>query len=367
MGHEREPLLVAMLKDPVRAGELELSHWDTVIRQARVNRLLGTLAHFLSEEGLWSQIPCAPRRHLDWALRITQTHRAELEWELFSIAEALGSLDTPVVLLKGAAYHAAGMKASTGRLFGDVDLLVERRALGAVEAALMQHGWVNTHHDPYDQRYYRQWMHELPPMQHIRRGTILDVHHSIVPPTARLKVDPESLISASVAVNDSPFRVLAPEDMFLHSATHLFFSEGEMPHGSRDLVDLYLMAGAKADEAFWRRRQARAIALGLEEPLVLAVYFLDRLMGVALPREIRAWAVGTLPGGVRGWMLRGALDSALRVRDSHHRTMADSLKKGYLIVRGHREKMPLPLLVRHLGRKAWYGIFPEKYGRDAGR
>jgi hypothetical protein len=31
-------------------------------------------------------------------------------------------------------------------------------------------GWAATHHDAYDQRYYRQWMHELPPMQPYARG-----------------------------------------------------------------------------------------------------------------------------------------------------------------------------------------------------
>ncbi|MBK1692161.1 nucleotidyltransferase domain-containing protein [Ectothiorhodospira mobilis] len=354
------PLLLEVLKYPERAGGLELTRWDALVRQARVNRMLGTLAHSVRDTGGWSRIPPAPRRHLEWALRLSRTHCAELEWELSCIAEALRPLDTPVVLLKGAAYHVAGLKASAGRLFGDVDLLVERRALGAVEGALMRHGWMNAHHDPYDQRYYRQWMHELPPMQHIQRGTIVDVHHAILPPTARLKTDSRPLFDASVAVEGRPFRVLAREDMVLHGATHLFFSEGEMPHGCRDLVDLYHLVGTAADGEFWRRLQARAAELGLEEPLMLAAYFLDRVMGASLPREVQAWAADAFPGGMRGAVLRGALDSALAVRESHHRTLSGALKEGYLIVRGHRQKMPLPLLVRHLGRKAWIGVFPEK-------
>ena len=42
-----------------------------------------------------------------------------------------------------------------------------------------------THHSAYDQRYYREWMHELPPLLHVRRQTALDVHHAIAPETAR--------------------------------------------------------------------------------------------------------------------------------------------------------------------------------------
>ena len=52
---------------------------------------------------------------------------------------------------------------------------------GAAEAALMLDGWASGHRSAYDQRYYRTWMHELPPMQHIQRGTVLDVHHAIAP------------------------------------------------------------------------------------------------------------------------------------------------------------------------------------------
>ena len=61
-------------------------------------------------------------------------------------------------------------------------------------------GWATTHHDPYDQRYYRRWMHELPPMLHIRRMTLLDVHHAIVPATADLKPSSEALAGGT------PFR-----------------------------------------------------------------------------------------------------------------------------------------------------------------
>ena len=37
----------------------------------------------------------------------------------------------------------------------------------------MSCGWATTHHSPYDQRYYRTWMHELPPLRHAVRGSIL--------------------------------------------------------------------------------------------------------------------------------------------------------------------------------------------------
>ena len=95
---------------------------------------------------------------------------------------------------------------------------------------------MTTHHDAYDQRYYRQWMHELPPLRHMTRQTVLDVHHTILPLTAHLKPDPAKLWEAAVGIEGQVnFCVLAPVDMVLHSATHLFH-DGELEHGLRDLV-----------------------------------------------------------------------------------------------------------------------------------
>ena len=54
---------------------------------------------------------------------------------------ALAPLDVPVILMKGTAFHAAGLDASIGRSVGDLDILVPRARLDAVEAALLEAGW----------------------------------------------------------------------------------------------------------------------------------------------------------------------------------------------------------------------------------
>ena len=79
-----------------------------------------------------------------------------VEREVAFLRKALATLDVDLVLLKGAAYLIAGLPAARGRVFSDVDILVPFDRLAEVEAALMLHGWTTTHHDAYDQRYYRQ-------------------------------------------------------------------------------------------------------------------------------------------------------------------------------------------------------------------
>ena len=48
-------------------------------------------------------------------------------------------------------------------------LLAERGGLKDAEEMLLAAGWEWVKEDAYDDAYYRQWMHELPPMIHTER------------------------------------------------------------------------------------------------------------------------------------------------------------------------------------------------------
>ena len=120
-------------------------------------------------------------------------------WEVEAARRALAPLGVPVVLLKGSAFVAAGLSAAEGRSIGDLDILVPRDCLDAVETALLVAGWEWVKPDPYDDAYYRRWMHELPPLIHRDRDRMIDVHHTILPLTARVTPDAKTLIADSLA------------------------------------------------------------------------------------------------------------------------------------------------------------------------
>ena len=71
---------------------------------------------------------------------------------------------------------------AAGRLPSDLDILVPRAHLGEAQSRLRDIGWVEPALDEHDRRYYLQWSHELPPMQHAEYSVELDVHHHILPP-----------------------------------------------------------------------------------------------------------------------------------------------------------------------------------------
>jgi hypothetical protein len=326
------------------------SRWDALIRRGREADLLGTLADRLETRGRLDEVPLAPRKHLMSARMICTAQHTAVRREVREIVAALQPIGVEPVLLKGAAYLFAGLPLSRGRLFSDVDILVPKPALPSVESALMLAGYATTHHHPYDQRYYRRWMHELPPMQHVKRLTVLDVHHAIVPETARARHDPALLVDAATPIaGGSGVRVLAPADLVLHSATHLFHNE-DFTHGLRDLVDIdQLLRHFGSDAGFWPRLTQRAVGLNVTRPLFYALRWSTRVLATPVPRE----TMQTVSRDGPGFPVRPLMDSAVsRALVPDLSRKSTRLARLAMFVHGHWLKMPLPLLAWHLTVKA---------------
>ena len=347
------PLISRALLDPRSVLELSLRQWDLLVRQGRRANLLARLARVLENAGLLPLIPDAPRLHLRSAVMMNEQQINLTRWELECIQQALHKLEVPVVLLKGAAYLAAKLPVALGRSFSDVDILVPKQQIGSVESQLMIHGWVGTHHDPYDQKYYRQWMHEIPPLSHSRRNTTIDVHHSILPETARIKVRAELLFDRIVPVPglDGLF-VLHPIDMVLHSATHLFH-EGEFDNGLRDLFDLdglFRHFGDTPD--FWETLVSRALEVGVERPLFYAIRYTTRFFGTPVPLSIVNQSQCAKPSFLVLKTMDFCYARALRPDHDSCALAASALGRFALFLRSHWIRMPFHLLVSHLTRKA---------------
>lgn len=360
------PLLVRVLRAPDAVLALDLAQWDLLLRQAANANMLVSLAYLLDDHGLADAVPEAPRVHLEWARLAASNHARGVRHEVARIRAALSRLDVPLILLKGSAYAMAGLDAGRGRLFSDVDILVPKPRLDEVEAALMLHGWASTHLDPYDQRYYREWMHEIPPMVHVRRGNSIDVHHAILPETAADRPDPDLLRAAAIPIAAEPgLFMLAPHDMFLHSAAHLF-SGGEFDHGLRDLFDLHRLAlQFGAVPGFWDGLAPRAQVLQLGRPLFYALRCMQRMLGTPVPPEV----VRASAAGGPGPLLRILMDAMfLRVLQPHHPSCfgrVGAAARFMLYVRGNWLRMPPFLLARHLFHKAFISPRDDTKGEQA--
>jgi hypothetical protein len=104
----------------------------------------------------------------------------------------------------------AGLPLARGRSSVDIDIMVPRDQLESVERHLVAHGWEPVDLDPCDARYYRGWSHERPPLIHRDRGSVLDVPHTILPPSSRLRPDPSAFWRSAVRLADGSMAFCPP-------------------------------------------------------------------------------------------------------------------------------------------------------------
>jgi hypothetical protein len=342
--------LVTLLREPLRLPDLDLGVWSELVPWLRRADLLARL-----EAAYGPSSQCLPGQVLDQlasARRVVDRQNIIVANEINILETILSGHVTKPVLLKGAAYLARGLPNARARFSADVDLMVPRLELESVERRLRDAGWEPVNRSDYDQHYYRDWMHEVPPLRHRERGTFLDLHHAVTPPVSRLAIPSEPLFAAAEPLPDSCLFVLSPPDMVLHSVCHLL-SDGEFSHGLRDFFDIDTLIGhfVTQDAKFWDALVARAAELGVGRMLVYAVTFLvENDFGTTVPDDARqtmlAWRPTRPVRELMRWLLRGAILPAVPP------TPGDRLADRLMVGRSHYLRMPLTLLVPHLVRKS---------------
>ncbi|MGZ5790424.1 MAG: nucleotidyltransferase domain-containing protein [Burkholderiaceae bacterium] len=353
------PLIIQALRHPDAMSSFSLADWDLLVRQAREAELLARISAVIHQQGLFEQSPPQAREHLEWSRIVAERHIEAVQWEVELIRRALAAVGVPVILLKGAAYVMGKLPPAQGRIFSDVDIIVPKDKLDAVEASLMLHGWATAHHDDYDQRYYRTWMHELPPMRHIKRATVIDVHHAILPETAHVHPDSAKLLAAAVALEDDEnVMMFAPADMVLHSAAHLFHNE-QLDHGLRDLVDLdCLLRHFNDAPSFWIELAARAQELDLTRSLFYALRYATQILQTPVPPSVlQASQVGR-PNRILLILMDQLFRRALLPTHPSCSDWLTSAARSVLYIRATWLRMPPLLLARHLFHKAF--ISPDR-------
>ncbi|MGQ9750196.1 nucleotidyltransferase domain-containing protein [Desulfosoma sp.] len=344
--------LLRALKCPEMAKDFSLPLWNALMPVARKSQLLARLACLMSLGGLLEAVSPRVQRHLEAAVRVAEAHHRALLWEADRLRWALQGLHIPIILLKGAAYGAENLDASLGRLSSDVDILVPKEVLPAVEQALLSKGWEPVKDLPYDQRYYRAWMHELPPLRHKDRGSVVDVHHNLLPPMGRMPLNVHDLWRRVRPSKLRGFWVLSPEDMLIHNAVHVF-QDGVVWGGLRDVVDAHsLMEEFSRDGDFWPRFVHRAAALGTVRPCFYACWAAQSLMGAPVPPWVmeRFSRMGLAVSFSRR-MLMWSCTRALRGGALSKTGLETQVARGFLFVRSHWLRMPPMLLARHAVQK----------------
>lgn len=181
---------------------------------------------------------------------------------------------------------------------------------------------------------------------------MIDVHHTILPLTGRLRPNPKKLIEAAQAMDGPMLKILSPGDMILHSAAHLF-QHGSLERGLRDLLDFDdLFRFFSSMPEFWRRLGSRAEDLQLSRPLFYALRYCHSFLATPIPdwvlKESWRWR-GIWPASlVMDNLVRRALTPKDRVIDGFWTNFA----RQSLYVRSRWLRMPPLLLTGHLLHKS---------------
>ncbi len=344
---------IAGLREPAAFAGLSMADWQRCVRVGRRLRLLARVASAVDRANAWGDVPAAAARHLKAEQAFSTWRSAKLRWALDRVATALEDHPAPKVLLKGAAYMGQDLTIAAGRLPSDADILVPRSALPDVLARLAQAGWNENPLDEHDQRYYREWSHEVPPMRHELHPVELDLHHNILPPVGRHRVDAQQLLARVEPSGWPGWQVLHPQDQLLHSACHLAY-DAEPRERLRDIVDadglMREFGQRRAD--FWPGLVARARELGLTEPLWLVVSLARAWMQTPVPQAVQAELAAVAPPPWRRAWLLPLWERLLAPVDPDQRGDWRQDTAAFIVLaRYHRNRMPLRLLLPHLLHK----------------
>ncbi|MBD1390525.1 nucleotidyltransferase family protein [Neiella sp. HB171785] len=353
-------LLIALYTDPQSALSLTSSQWQSVILVLRHHSLLARFRIVFEQCQILQLLPDYVQHHLSNSMKLAEKQRQQIFYEASKLKNSILLDDIPVVYLKGAAYTLSKLTAGNGRIYSDIDILVDKHNIASMTQKLFVSGWMGKDISPYDQKYYDNWMHEIPPLYHSSRGTNLDIHHNLVPIVSGRSPD-ISVFTKDVQTTDEGHDYLSPPALLLHSIAHLFFNE-DYDNAFRDLIDMDLIIREKGDDEFWQRLLELAQQAGFLFEVKLALRYLTRIFATPLPIEV----VQKLQLK-NSWRLR-LLDFTYSraLLPNHPLVECDFQGMANLtaFLLGHSRKMPVHVLAYHSAHKLYQHLTKLLLGLD---
>lgn len=350
-------VVTSCILEPTNALSLLPMQLADLILILRSEKLLARFALRAKETLVLNEFPANIRRQLCNAIDLAAIQRNQVQSEAALLKTELARFSDVCIFLKGAAYTLAGLKCSQGRTYSDIDILTLKESLSTIEKRMLFSGWISQPISNYDQKYYRQWAHEIPPLIHAKRKTVIDVHHNLVPPVSGRAPDISHFLQQIESRNG--FDVLSPAGMVLHSAIHLVFNE-DFSSSYRDMFDIHFLIEECQSSAFWQALYELAQKSGFENDLFLALRYTQQYIGTSLPDEVNAL---TSYGPLRLRFLDSTVGIALAPKHALCHVDNRGLASFFAYCRGHILKMPMHILIYHTVVKSTRALFESVFGK----
>lgn len=335
--------------------QLTPKDWENIIRVARSASVLSRIAaNYRSKFN--ERLPDFVEQQFEAINRHAELLKQQVFFEAHELNRHIGHCSSqPAIFLKGAAYVLSQAAVGEGRIFSDIDILVKKEDLPQIEKRLQALAWFPNSINDYDQKYYREWAHEIPPLVRAGRGTVVDVHHNIIPLISGKAPDID-LFLTQLRLLDSGYYVLSAHAMTLHSIIHLFYQE-EFTQGFRDLSDLHLLFSENTDNpAFYRDILLLAQKTQFCVELYYACRYLKHIFNTDIDDEFLKQLSVYRPANLKLIILDWMYSRVLLPRHSIVNKPFISAAHQMAFIRGHWLKMPFHILCIHTFHKIKFAV-----------
>lgn len=317
----------------------------------RAANLLSIFAHKVMREDTLNELPENVRWHITSSINYSERQQYQVGIEIDRINSLLEEVGVTPVFLKGAAYSIEKVVSLEGRTMSDIDILVSSSEIKKTEQRLLSLGWQVKELSNYDEKYYREFAHEIPPMFDPISGTTLDIHHNLYLPVSG-KAPDELILRQSIIATSENKLVFKKHMQALHTCVHLYWNE-DVSSSLRDLYDFTCLCNSGASEEFWDAIIKTAKNMNLSPLLYDVVCLSEFFFQLHCPLETKARLRSHLSlfqrarQSVTRFVMKRALVPDTRACSSISLHTCRFL--AYL--RGHLMKMPVHVLVPHMFRK----------------
>jgi len=276
----RDPLLVALLRgeDADGAGAAE---WRRAAAAARAEGLEPWLLRHIARN-----VTTAPddvrERLREASVRLTARALA-LAAELGAILRALATAGVACAPLRGAALGERLYDDACARPAGDIDLLVRRDDLDAVESTLAARGF-----RALDRRagFAREFSYTLEMARDAHGGIVVEPHWTLAYPPFADALDMDRIWARCRAghVVGAPARLLAPEAMLLNLCLHLVHKTPDV--SLLWLLDIDRLVRREADVIDWDELIGLARGARLERQVAAGLRHAQTLLAIPVPASV---------------------------------------------------------------------------------
>lgn len=307
------------------------------------------------------------KRHLNSAIIQADRLAHFCKSEALIVNKALNGLSAAPIFLKGVAYVLQDNPLMYGRMFNDMDVLVAKTDIPKSEIALFSAGWVQQKMDNYDEKYYREWTHEIPPLIHSKRDTVIDLHHNLIPIISGRAPDIDLFFQGSIQTAHG--MVLRPAALALHSIIHLFANE-EFHNAFRDINDIYTLFCIHNNDAFWDDILRLARKTDFTDELFMALDSVQYLYNAQIPPKVlslinKAVLKKHSKNKVKLWQFIYRL--SLQPKHKLIKPKYASFALALAFLRGHMVKMPFKVLLPHIAYKLYRMATESLFGKGFGK